>query len=192
MEKILDAAADIAGERGYEGTSIGLVSKASGLPASSIYWHFKDKDELVAAVIDRSFQRWFATLRAPIDVPDGATQADIFHLGMQRSGDAIAQFPDFLRLGLMLVLEQRPEEPTARTKFIEVRKVTSDSVRTLYSALFGDLTEGDRESLVTLTIALSDGLFIAQQAGELDLGAGFDLLATAILGAADQLRTADR
>ena len=47
-ERILDAATEIAAERGYEGTSIGAVSKKCGLPASSIYWHFKDKDDLIA------------------------------------------------------------------------------------------------------------------------------------------------
>ena len=36
-QRILDAAAEIAGERGYEGTSINLVSERSGLPASSIF-----------------------------------------------------------------------------------------------------------------------------------------------------------
>ena len=53
--RILDAATEIAAERGYEGTSIGAVSAKCGLPASSIYWHFKDKDDLIAAVIERSF-----------------------------------------------------------------------------------------------------------------------------------------
>ena len=56
-QKILDAATEIAASRGYDGTSIALVSKLSGLPASSIYWHFADKDELIAAVIERSFGR---------------------------------------------------------------------------------------------------------------------------------------
>lgn len=37
-ERILDAATEIAAERGYEGTSIALVSDKCGLPASSIYW----------------------------------------------------------------------------------------------------------------------------------------------------------
>ncbi|OOK81536.1 bacterial regulatory s, tetR family protein [Mycobacterium kansasii] len=56
--RILDAATEIAAERGYEGTSIALVSAKCGLPASSIYWHFKDKDDLIAAVIERSFGAW--------------------------------------------------------------------------------------------------------------------------------------
>ncbi len=64
-ERILDAATEIAAERGYEGTSIGLVSKKCGLPASSIYWHFKDKDDLIAAVIERSFGEWLSAWQLP-------------------------------------------------------------------------------------------------------------------------------
>jgi AcrR family transcriptional regulator len=187
-EKILDAAAEIAGERGYEGTSISLISETSGLPASSIYWHFKDKDELIAAVIDRSFNRWIETINTPMSVPDDVTPEELFHLSMRRTGAAIAQFPDYLRLGLMLILEHRPEEPTARRKFLEVRHIAAQRARNLYTAGFADLSAGDIESLVTLTMALADGLFVAEEAGEVDLSDGFDLLATAIVGTADQLR----
>ena len=63
--KILDAATEVAAERGYEGTSIALVSKKCGLPASSIYWHFKDKDDLIAAVIARSFADWSDAWQIP-------------------------------------------------------------------------------------------------------------------------------
>src|SRR6201999_3405085 len=70
--RILDAATEIAAERGYEGTSIALVSKKCGLPASSIYWHFTDKDDLIAAVIERSFASWLAAWQFPHegDAPD--------------------------------------------------------------------------------------------------------------------------
>jgi AcrR family transcriptional regulator len=64
-ERILDAATEIAAERGYEGTSIALVSAKCGLPASSIYWHFKDKDDLIAAVIERSFGTWLSAWQVP-------------------------------------------------------------------------------------------------------------------------------
>src|SRR5512144_1761483 len=64
-QRILDAATEVATERGYEGTTISLVSKKSGLPPTSIYWHFADKDDLIAAVIDRSFQRWLGALDLP-------------------------------------------------------------------------------------------------------------------------------
>jgi AcrR family transcriptional regulator len=187
-QRILDAAAEIAGERGYEGTSINLVSERSGLPASSIYWHFKDKDELIAGVIDRSFNRWVDAVTAPIGVPEGSTPDELFQQAMQRTGAAIADFSDYLRLGLMLILEHRPEEPTARRKFLEVRKVASDRARALYAGFFADLDAGQIDQLVLLTMALADGLFVAQELGEVKLRTGFDLLATAVLGAAREMR----
>src|SRR6478609_2944459 len=71
-ERILGAATEIAAERGYEGTSIALVSKKCGLPTISIYWHFTDKDDLIAAVIERSFTSWLAAWQFPDegDAPD--------------------------------------------------------------------------------------------------------------------------
>src|SRR5262245_44032429 len=137
--RILDAATEIAGERGYEGTSINLVSERSGLPASSIYWHFKDKDELIAAVIDRSFERWRETIAAPVAFPDDASDAEVFHLGLRRTGRALAELGDFLRLGLLLVLERRPDEPTARARFMETRHATSAGTAGLYRRVFPEL-----------------------------------------------------
>jgi AcrR family transcriptional regulator len=188
-ERILDAAADVAGERGYEGTSINLVSQRSGLPASSIYWHFKDKDELIAAVIDRSFHDWVQALERPPLIAQGATREAVFHAKFQRTGRALAGFPDFLRLGLMLLLERRPQEATARQKFLEVRRITEDRLHRDYCAIFEGLTSKDLRSLVQLTLALADGYFIAREADDVDLGDAFDVMATAILGAAERFAT---
>jgi AcrR family transcriptional regulator len=186
-ERILDAAGEVAGDRGYEGTSINLVSERSGLPASSIYWHFKDKDELIAAVIERNFAEWVESLdRAPM-VPHDGTRDEAFRLYFQSNRRALAEFPQFVRLGLMLLLERRPQEPTARAKFMQVRRLTQDRLRHFYGSGFPELREADIDSLVGLTIALADGFFLAQEAGEGDLEEAFDLMATCVLGTAKQL-----
>src|ERR1700756_6006323 len=78
--RILDAATEIAAERGYEGTSIGAVSAKCGLPASSIYWHFKDKDDLIAAVIERSFGTWLSAWQVP---EEGAPHERAANLAVQ-------------------------------------------------------------------------------------------------------------
>src|SRR5258708_1409138 len=104
--RILDAAAEIAGERGYDGTSIAAVSARSGLPASSIYWYFANKDGLIAAVIERSFERWLAAVALPgAEAGDMSERVRAMAVAMAK---ALLDTPDFLRLGLMLALERRP------------------------------------------------------------------------------------
>src|SRR6476620_3153508 len=95
-QRILDAATEIAAERGYEGTSIALVSKKCGLPASSIYWHFKDKDDLIAAVIERSFASWLSAWDIPTE---GSGEQRIVGVATQ-AANAYLDSPDFIRLGM--------------------------------------------------------------------------------------------
>jgi AcrR family transcriptional regulator len=189
-EKVLDAAAEVAGERGYEGTTINLISERSGLPPSSIYWHFKDKDDLIAEVIGRSYSRWEAASNPWRGVFVSEPTDESFTEAMQRVGAAIAEFPDFLRLGMMLILERRPDELTARRKFLEVRRETAVATAKGYAERFPALDADDVDQLTTLTMALADGLFVAQEAGEADLRRSFELLATAVLCTADRLLAA--
>src|ERR1700752_4875453 len=89
-EGILDAATEISAERGYEGTRIPLVSAKCGLPASSIYWHFKDKDDLISAVIERSFGTWLSAWQLP---DEGLTQERAASVGLQVA-KALLDAPD--------------------------------------------------------------------------------------------------
>jgi AcrR family transcriptional regulator len=185
-ERILDAASAIASERGYEGTSISLVSKRSGLPASSIYWHFQNKDELIAAVIERSFHRWVEDWT----LSDGtANDPQSLHEQMVRRARTFESSLDFLRLGLMLALERRPEEPAARALFLSVRHATYERIVTTYRKTFDRISEPDARILATLTIAAADGLFIAHEIDPdaVDLPQQFDLLAVGLEAAAAHL-----
>jgi len=189
-QRILDAATQIAGERGYDGTSVALVSKRSGLPASSIYWHFESKDQLIAAVIERSFDRWLERMHAWVPPREGASQEELFEAAIQRTAAALTAAPDFLRLGLMLVLERRPQEATARRMFLQVRERAYKGMVASYEAFFaGVLDAADVRALATLTMAAADGLFIAHEVepASVDLDDAFQLLAEALLGAAKGL-----
>jgi AcrR family transcriptional regulator len=190
-QKILDAAAEVAGERGYEGTSIALVSERSGLPASSIYWHFEDKDHLIAAVIERSFNRWLEGMGAWIPPKKGATREELFRSALLRTARALTDAPDFLRLGLMLALERRPEEASARTLFLQVREQAYKRMVAAYEAFFEGRLDGDGvRALATLAMAAADGLFVAREIdGALDFEGSFALLSAALLGAADHLES---
>jgi AcrR family transcriptional regulator len=159
--RILDAATEIAGERGYEGTSIALVSAKSGLPASSIYWHFKDKDDLLAAVIEHSFARW----RSAWEVPAEGTDRDRLVGAALQIANAFLDSPDFLRIGLMLALERRPVEPRARAMFIDVRTQTEATLAAMIREFFPGLTDAQLKQLITYGVAGADGLLVAKEIG---------------------------
>ena len=185
-ERILDAATEIAAERGYEGTSIALVSKKCGLPASSIYWHFKDKDDLIAAVIERSFGVW---LRAASKIPRDATNEErVVGVGAQ-TAKALLDSPDFIRLGLMLALERRPEELRARTMFIRVRDQAYQQLTENFRQLMPGLTDAEVRQLAIYAMAGADGLFIAKEiSGDaVDLIALFEMHGRAIYDIAQRL-----
>jgi AcrR family transcriptional regulator len=184
-ERILDAATEIAAERGYEGASIALVSAKCGLPASSIYWHFKNKDDLIAAVIERSFGDW---LRA-WQVPDEGTPRDRLAGMAMQIAKALLDSPDFIRLGLMLALERRPVEPRARAMFIQTRAQTCDQLTETMRGFEPGLTEAQIHLLVTYAMAGADGLFIAKEIGgdAVDLLALFELHARALYDSALRL-----
>jgi AcrR family transcriptional regulator len=167
-ERILDAATQIAAERGYEGTSIALVSAKCGLPASSIYWHFKNKDDLIAAVIERSFADWLKAWQVP---DEGAPLDRLARFAMQVTR-ALLDSPDFLRLGLMLALERRPVEPRARAMFLQARAQAYDDLAQTIRGFIPELTDVRVHQLATYAIAGVDGLFIAKELG----GEAVDLL----------------
>ena len=184
-ERILDAATEIAAERGYEGTSIALVSAKCGLPASSIYWHFKNKDDLIAAVIERSFADWLKAWQVPAE---GAPRDRLVGLAMQIA-KALMDSPDFIRLGLMLALERRPVEPRARAMFLQARAQTYYELADTVRGLTPGLTDAEIHQLVTYAIAGADGLFIAKEIGgdAVDLIELFELHAQALYDTALRL-----
>jgi AcrR family transcriptional regulator len=180
--RILDAATEIASERGYEGASIALVSAKCGLPASSIYWHFKDKDDLIAAVIERSFAHWLSAWQMPAD---GTGRERMVAVAMQIA-KALLDSPDFLRLGLMLALERRPVEPRARAMFLAVRDRAFETLIPAIRDLAPGLTDAQVHQLATYAIAGADGLFVAKEIGgdSVDLPALFEMHAAALYDSA--------
>ena len=186
--RILDAAAEVAGERGYEGTSIALVSARCGLPASSIYWHFQNKDDLIAAVIERSFDIWLNAFTIADDAEPGLEQ---LRAVAAQTAKTLLDSPDFLRLGLMLVLERRPEEPSARQMFLRVRASARTQIAAMIARIAPDANREVVDLLTTYAIAAADGLFIAKEIGgdSVDLLRLFELHARALYDILGRLTT---
>lgn len=168
--RILDAAVALAAERGYDGTSVALVTEATGLPASSVYWHFRNKDALLAEALEHSYRRWRESGpvwsdRAEVGSGDLATQ---IRRRLQLAAASVTQSPEFWRLGLMLALERRVVEPAARRRFLQVRDETRSGVAEWWRQVLAPVGHVDEETVMRLTrfyLSVMDGLYIGARAG---------------------------
>lgn len=123
-ERIVAAANRLFYRDGIGRVSVDAVAGEAGLTKRSLYYHFKSKDELIAAYLDyrdlpnlRAFQRWF-------DDADG-TVADRIAAIFARLAEAAAQPKwkgcGFLRTAAELV--NLPGHPAIRTGAAHKKKV---------------------------------------------------------------------
>jgi len=159
--RILDAAERLVGERGYTAASISLISKASGLPASSIYWHFGSKEGLLAAVVERAARRW---LPAQSRWLSNTNDLPAF---LRATGRAVSEHPDFVRLLMMLMLDRRDGVTAARDAMRAVWRDVEGRMRRVLADHF-DLRSGKSdlelaERLARFTMACIDGALIDSQ-----------------------------
>ncbi len=154
-ELILDATERLMATRGYAATSISDIRKASGLPPSSIYWHFGSKEGVLAAAMQRGAERFFAAIPTS---EDAETQLAVL-------STLQAQHPDFLRLFYMLSLE-RGNDPAVAAVVRRVRDTAIARFRNAITQLLpADAPPSKADRVVTeltaLAVALSDGVFFA-------------------------------
>jgi AcrR family transcriptional regulator len=162
-ELILDATERLMATNGYAATSISDIRKACGLPPSSIYWHFGSKEGVLAAVMERGANRFFAAIPAWDDAELPAER------GAERlltvTSGLLSQHPDFLRLFYMLSLE-RSDDPAATRVVRRVRDTAIERFRDAISHLLPPDTprptaERVTSELTAFAVALSDGVFFA-------------------------------
>jgi AcrR family transcriptional regulator len=154
----------IAADRGYDGTTVALVQEATGLPASSIYWHFGSKDQLLAATLEHSYRSWRATAPTWVSASEPEELTDRIERRFQRAAQALTTSPHFWSLGLLLTLQQRVKEPAARKLYAEVRQDTETAIRDWWATVLSPAAcEADPELTTRLArfhMMLMDGLFL--------------------------------
>ena len=168
-QRILDTALDLIASNGYSATSIAKISTAAGVQPASIYWAFGSKEGLLAAVMERAAERWFATelKPAPTDGPADMEKA------LQRWTASISARPGFLRLLLVLSLERRDGDPEILMAAQRVRKQARHTlVRRLEQFIPLEDSARRRASarqLAYLVMMLLDGVFVSRQVEPGDL-----------------------
>ena len=196
-QRILEATFELAHELGYQGTSISKVVERSGLPASSVYWHFTDKDALFAAMIQHSFKQWRAALPKWTTPARDGSRRDELAARIRSAIDSIATKPEFWRLGLLLSVQRQPAERQARLLFKDIRRRVIANMASFWRHVLPPGHErrapGLPELLARFTMATADGLFVSAQIdSDFDCDRFADLLADMLESAATRLGKVDK
>ncbi|WP_169702012.1 TetR/AcrR family transcriptional regulator [Janibacter terrae] len=162
-DRILVAAAEVARERGVTGATIAAVCKRSGLPVSSLYWYFSDKDALFAEVVRTSFARWLA------ESPGwGAQPGDVLdHVGqiLQATEETLRRRPSFLNIGMQVLLETGEDTRQTRQAYLDVRAQTLTMLIVWLERALGQVADPQLTMDVAVLVrALSEGLVVAGEA----------------------------
>jgi AcrR family transcriptional regulator len=161
-DRILEAAAELAKTRGVAGATIAAVCRRSGLPVSSVYWHFEDKDALFAEVIRHSFAEWLVTVPR-WEAEDGTTLGQGVRNVIGASYRTLGMVPDFMRVGMQVLLEKGDTYAKTRRAFLDcrlqVRRMISAWVRRVEPSASADRAD----DIATLVVAFADGSAVGSQ-----------------------------
>jgi AcrR family transcriptional regulator len=139
-QRILDAAVKLMSARGYDGTSIAAIVAETGLPASSIYWHFGSKEGVLLASIEREYAavlRWMGTEH---ERPERARAQFIENQRLVLRRELAEQ--RFPRLALMLLLDYEGAPSAVRAALDRLIEAGRRRLTEQLRAALADLGEG--------------------------------------------------
>jgi AcrR family transcriptional regulator len=156
---LLDAAADVFAQRGFDQASVDEVAARAGYSKGAVYWHFESKDDLFMALLDERLDR---PTREMIELLESAPP------DQDMGAEAGRRFVELLRAERdMLLLEQEywsqaVRDPRVRARYAErearLRRALGRALVTRVQHLGGPADEKQGEGWATAIMSLSDGL----------------------------------
>lgn len=164
-EIILNAARALVGEKGYDGMAISDLSAQSGLPPSSIYYHFGSKLGVLSALLERTFEELHALFPSPSSFDDLAP-LDRLEAWFSAACDSLDRRPDYLRLLVAISVGPQKDAEVVQSTVRRIRDYAHASWTAALAPIFAPDGDEEGEALVRqLAVtgrALTDGLSVAE------------------------------
>lgn len=153
---ILDAALDLLSQKGYAGMAISALSRASGLPASSIYYHFQSKHGVLAAVLEQGYLDYHATLPRASDYTGDPLER--FEQWLQDVFERLERKPDHLQLLVTVCVERQDDDAIIREAVSRIRRYSLAMWVEVLTPVFAASRDSEWiEDLAVLGRSIADG-----------------------------------
>jgi len=169
--KLVEAAAELIAEHGFGATSVGDICRRAGVAKTALYWHFENKEGLLAAVLERVGGGWIEEMRK-----SAYLEADPLARLNRVIDDwrtVMESQPQLVRLPLFLQLELRPDSSDEIR--IALRRVIEQAEQALAEGIEDSIGRGrvqDLDLLAQTTLSLMSAAVqraaIAIDAAEVD------------------------
>ena len=168
VDSLLAVAVAVFTERGYDGTSMEDLARASGLSKSSLYHHIDSKEQLLRLALERAVEPLFAVTREPGAVRGRAI--DRLEHVVRREVEVLADRLPYVTL-LLRVHGNTPTERWALERRREFDRIVADLVAA--AAADGDVRTDVRASVVSrLLFGMINSLVEWYRPGPGGVGAG--------------------
>lgn len=160
-DRILDSALTLFSERGYDGVGVDLIAENAGIKGPSLYKHFKGKEEILDALIEKAesyYEANFGSVTNPGEVP--SSMEELITLSLKRIRFTLRD-PMIKKVRRLLTMEQFRSKRIA----LLATEYNIDSVQRMYQQIFrammdsGVMCKSDPE-LVSMTFAAPVSLLI--------------------------------
>lgn len=176
--KILEAATRLFGRKGYHASTIENITNAAGISRGALYWHFKSKSEVLAAVVER-LQREYLDPFIEETMQCGASAAERLHQIFKFNARFAVDNVELVHCLRTLSLELSPSEDEHVKAFFNILDRQREFI---VSILQDGQKEGvvrndiDASMLAAVILAVHDGILLQWTAFR-SLWSGKDLAA---------------
>jgi AcrR family transcriptional regulator len=125
-ERLLQTAIELFAERGYSATSIEQICRRTGVVKTALYWHFGNKEGLLAAAIDRVGGDWIDELvRSAYATDDPQERLKLAIVGLRR---IVEERPHLLRMLVGVAYECTESSPATRAALRQFFQRAADAI----------------------------------------------------------------
>ena len=173
-DEILEAAADLFSEQGYQATGIDEIGAAAGITGPGVYRHFDNKNDVLGHVVQRAVER---VVEGVADVVSEADDAwEVLEGLVDNVVGAVLEDP---ASWAVVVREQRHLDPVSRRGLGRAHRLHVEEWVHALSQVRPELTDG--EARVMVHGALGMGLAICNYKSGLEDDALVELMRSMIL-----------
>jgi AcrR family transcriptional regulator len=165
-ERILEVATELFAQRGYTGAGVDQLAARSRIAKTAIYYHFGNKEGLLAAVLERAATAWIDGIHQASRQAGGPLERlDRALLGMRAM---LEEKPWILKLIQILALEVAEEKPEIRaTLQLILRRARDAFVAGMHEALGTEVAGA--EVVAGMILAFLDGISLGMHVAPEDL-----------------------